>query len=276
MTNALSYIHDNRHRFVAELGRFIGYPSISAQRWHAGDVGKCAAWLADHLREVGLQDVRIVPTHRHPIVYASWRRIPESPTVLIYGHYDVQPPEPLEEWRSPPFEPIVRGDRIYGRGASDDKGQMFVHVKAIESYLKTAGGLPVNLICLFEGEEEIGSPKLRSFLIAQTHTLSRPSRNQTGTTRSCSAETARVLLCLPTGRRQRARRLPAPQPLSSRSMASGDNQLHRARVLEVRIHLPPAASQQPTAPGLRFGLGSAEPAECSLRIGMSVNSGGPD
>jgi acetylornithine deacetylase/succinyl-diaminopimelate desuccinylase-like protein len=171
MANALSYIRNNRYRFVAELGRFIGFPSISAQRWHAGDVGKCAAWLADHLRELGLQDVRIVPTHRHPIVYASWKRIPESPTVLIYGHYDVQPPEPLEEWRSPPFEPIVRGDCIYGRGASDDKGQMFAHVKAIESYLKTAGRPPVNLICLFEGEEEIGSPSLRSFLIAQAHTL---------------------------------------------------------------------------------------------------------
>jgi acetylornithine deacetylase/succinyl-diaminopimelate desuccinylase-like protein len=171
VTTALTYIRGNQRRFVAELGRFIGYPSISAQRWHAVEVGKCAAWLADHLREVGLQQVKIVPTHRHPIVYASWRRIPESPTILIYGHYDVQPPEPLEEWLSPPFEPIVRGDAIYGRGASDDKGQMFVHVKAIESYLKTAGSLPVNLICLFEGEEEIGSPSLRSFLIAQARTL---------------------------------------------------------------------------------------------------------
>ena len=168
---ALSFIRDNRRRFVAELGKFIGFPSISAQDWHAGDVDNCAVWLADHLREVGLQEVKIVPTRRHPIVYASWRQTPERPTVLIYGHYDVQPPEPLAEWLSPPFEPIVRFDYIYGRGASDDKGQMFVHVKAIESYLKTAGRLPVNLICLFEGEEEIGSPSLRSFLIAESHTL---------------------------------------------------------------------------------------------------------
>jgi acetylornithine deacetylase/succinyl-diaminopimelate desuccinylase-like protein len=175
MTTALSYIRGNQHRFVAELGRFIGFPSISAQRWHADDVGRCAEWLADHLREVGLHEVKIVPTRHHPIVYANWRRLPEMRTVLIYGHYDVQPPEPLEEWLSPPFEPIVRGGHIYGRGASDDKGQMFVHVKAIESYLKTAGRLPVNLICLFEGEEEIGSPSLRSFLIAQSHALTADS-----------------------------------------------------------------------------------------------------
>jgi acetylornithine deacetylase/succinyl-diaminopimelate desuccinylase-like protein len=171
MATALSYIRGNQQRFVAELVRFIGFPSISAQRWHAGDVGECAAWLADHLRDVGLQEVKIVPTRRYPIVYASWRRIPESPTVLIYGHYDVQPPEPLGEWLSPPFEPVVRGDHIYGRGASDDKGQMFVHVKAIESYLKTSGRLPVNLICLFEGEEEIGSPSLQSFLVTRSHIL---------------------------------------------------------------------------------------------------------
>ncbi len=169
MTNALSHIRGNRHRFVAELGRFIGFPSVSAQRGHAGDVGKCAAWLAGHLREIGLSEVKVVPTPRHPIVYASWRYAPGNPTVLIYGHYDVQPAEPLEEWHSAPFEPIVHGEYLYGRGASDDKGQMFVHVKAIESHLKTTGVLPVNIICLFEGEEEIGSPNLQSFLTSEAH-----------------------------------------------------------------------------------------------------------
>jgi acetylornithine deacetylase/succinyl-diaminopimelate desuccinylase-like protein len=171
ITDALTYIRGNQHRFIAELGRFVGFPSVSAQRWHAGDVRKCAAWLADHLREMGLREVKIVQTDRHPIVYANWRYAPGSPTVLIYGHYDVQPAEPIEEWLSPPFEPIVRGEYLYGRGSSDDKGQMFVHLKAIESYLKAAGRLPVNIICLFEGEEEIGSPSLRSFLAAQSRTL---------------------------------------------------------------------------------------------------------
>ena len=169
ITDALAYIHANQHRFVAELGRFIRFPSISAQRSHAGDVRKCAAWLASHLQEIGLREVKIVPTPRHPIVYASRRYAPGNPTVLIYGHYDVQPPEPLEEWHYPPFEPIVRGEHLYGRGASDDKGQMFVHVKAIESHLKTTGVLPVNIICLFEGEEEIGSPNLQSFLTSEPH-----------------------------------------------------------------------------------------------------------
>jgi acetylornithine deacetylase/succinyl-diaminopimelate desuccinylase-like protein len=169
--NPLTYIRDNQHRFVDELGRFIGFPSVSAQRWHAGDVAKCAGWLAGHLREIGLQEVEIVSTRGHPIVYASWRFAPGSPTLLIYGHYDVQPAEPVEEWVSPPFEPIVRGECLYGRGASDDKGQMFVHVKAIEAWLKTARRLPVNIICLFEGEEEIGSPNLRPFFTARPHTM---------------------------------------------------------------------------------------------------------
>jgi acetylornithine deacetylase/succinyl-diaminopimelate desuccinylase-like protein len=97
MTNPLHYICGNQRRFVAELGKFIGFPSVSAQHWHADDVWKCAAWLADHLRQVGLQEVKVVRTDRHPIVCATWRRLPKGPTVLVYGHYDVQPPEPLEE-----------------------------------------------------------------------------------------------------------------------------------------------------------------------------------
>jgi acetylornithine deacetylase/succinyl-diaminopimelate desuccinylase-like protein len=125
---------------------------------------KCAAWLADHLRRIGLDHARVLPTERHPLVYAAWRHAPARPTVLIYGHYDVQPPDPLNEWQSPPFEPTVRGQDLYGRGACDDKGQMFTHVKALEAYLKAEGRLPVNVKCLFEGEEEIGSPSLSPFL----------------------------------------------------------------------------------------------------------------
>jgi len=160
----LAYAQAKRPRFVAELEDFIRFPSVSAQPQHADDGKKCAAWLANHLRAVGLEHVKIIPTPRHPIVYAEWWHAPAQPTVLIYGHYDVQPPDPLHEWHSPPFEPTVRGNDLYGRGASDDKGQLFTHVKALESYLHTTGVLPVNVKCLFEGEEEIGSPNLPSYL----------------------------------------------------------------------------------------------------------------
>jgi acetylornithine deacetylase/succinyl-diaminopimelate desuccinylase-like protein len=172
LRNALAYARGNRQRFEGELGTFIRFASVSAQPQHTDDTAKCAAWLANHLHTVGLEKVQVSPTPRHPIVHAEWRHAPPgSPTVLIYGHYDVQPAEPLDEWRSPPFEPIVRGDDIYGRGADDNKGQMLAHVKAIESFLKTAGALPVNLVCLFEGEEEIGSPNLASFLVANRSAL---------------------------------------------------------------------------------------------------------
>jgi acetylornithine deacetylase/succinyl-diaminopimelate desuccinylase-like protein len=160
----LAYAHRNRSRSVAELQDFVGFPSVSAQPKHADDVKACAAWLANHLRQIGLRHVQIVPTQRHPLVYAEWQQTLGNPTVLIYGHYDVQPPDLLQEWHSPPFEPTVLGNDLYGRGASDDKGQLFTHVKAIESYLCTTGRLPVNVRCLFEGEEAIGSPNLTSFL----------------------------------------------------------------------------------------------------------------
>jgi acetylornithine deacetylase/succinyl-diaminopimelate desuccinylase-like protein len=156
---------------VAELENFIRFPSVSAQSDHADDVKQCAAWLANHLHRVGMNRVKAIPTRRHPIVYAEWRHRSDRPSVLIYGHYDVQPPDPLHEWRSPPFEPAMRGNDLYGRGACDDKGQLFTHVKAIEAYLETAGALPVNVRCLFEGEEEIGSPNLREFLASNRRRL---------------------------------------------------------------------------------------------------------
>jgi acetylornithine deacetylase/succinyl-diaminopimelate desuccinylase-like protein len=171
-TYALTYARAQCKKFLEELKEFIRFASVSAQPQHADDTAKCAVWLANHLHGVGLEQVQVSPTPRHPIVHAEWRHAPPgTPTVLIYGHYDVQPAEPLDEWRSPPFEPIVRGDDIYGRGADDNKGQMLAHVKAIESILKTAGALPVNLVCLFEGEEEIGSPNLPSFLAANRSAL---------------------------------------------------------------------------------------------------------
>jgi acetylornithine deacetylase/succinyl-diaminopimelate desuccinylase-like protein len=168
----LVYVRANRSRFLAELTEFVRFQSISAQPEHADDVKSCAAWLARHLQKVGLENVRTIPTARHPIVYAEWQHAPRRPTILIYGHYDVQPADPLDQWKSPPFEPIVRGNDLYSRGASDDKGQMFAHVKALEAYLKTVGVLPVNVKCIFEGEEEIGSSNLISFLESNKRALS--------------------------------------------------------------------------------------------------------
>jgi acetylornithine deacetylase/succinyl-diaminopimelate desuccinylase-like protein len=164
LSRPLAYAQSHRQRFVTELKDFVRFPSVSAQPKHNSDMQKCAAWLANHLRRIGLEHVDILSTPRHPLVYAEWRRAPERPTVLIYGHYDVQPADPLHEWRSPPFEPVVHGNNLYGRGACNDKGQMFAHVKALEAYLRTDRVLPVNVKCLFEGEEEIGSPNLTPFL----------------------------------------------------------------------------------------------------------------
>jgi acetylornithine deacetylase/succinyl-diaminopimelate desuccinylase-like protein len=143
---------------------FVRFPSVSSQPRHANDVKRCAVWLANHLRRIGMDRVEIAPTPGNPIVYAKSRAVRGRPTVLVYGHYDVVPPDPIKQWRTPPFEPTVRGQNLYGRGACDDKGQLFTHVKALESYLRSGAGLPVNVKCIFEGEEEIGSPNLAPFL----------------------------------------------------------------------------------------------------------------
>src|SRR6188472_1385758 len=128
-SNGLAYARSNRARFVAELIEFVRFASVSAGPKHTRDISNCAAWLAAHLRRAGLDRVRVLPTRGSPIVYADWLHAPGRPTVLIYGHYDVQPADPISEWQSPPFEPVVRGDNLFGRGAADDKGQMFTHVK---------------------------------------------------------------------------------------------------------------------------------------------------
>src|SRR5215510_8461892 len=127
-TQALDYAKSNQSRFVNELAEFVRFPTISGQMNHANDIKKCAVWLAKHLQSIGLERVDVIPTQRHPIVYAEWLGKSGYPTVLIYGHYDVQPVDPLGEWKSPPFQPIVRDSNLYGRGASDDKGQLFTHV----------------------------------------------------------------------------------------------------------------------------------------------------
>jgi acetylornithine deacetylase/succinyl-diaminopimelate desuccinylase-like protein len=167
----LRYARSHRARFVSELKDFIRFPTVSSQPKHVADLQRCAQWLTEHLGKIGLRTTRIFGTN-HPIVYAAWEQQPGRPTVLIYGHYDVQPPDPLREWHAPPFEPVIRENYIFGRGACDDKGQMFAHVKALESYLQTHGRLPVNVKCLFEGEEEIGSPQLKRFLVRNRRSLS--------------------------------------------------------------------------------------------------------
>jgi len=161
---ALEYARGHRDEFLAQLKEFVRMPSVSAQPRHARDLERCAHWLGSHLQGIGLERIRIIATERHPLVYAEWLRARGRPTLLIYGHYDVQPADPLGEWRSAPFTPTVRGRDLYGRGACDDKGQLWTHVKALESYLATGDALPVNVKCLFEGEEEIGSTHLFPFV----------------------------------------------------------------------------------------------------------------
>ncbi len=157
---ALGFARQNRRRAVTQLQDFVRIPSVGGERKHAADVQRCAEWLVAHLRSIGLENARAIRTKGHPIVYASDRRSPALPTLLIYGHYDVQPADPIGEWTSPPFSGSIQGHHILGRGAADDKGQLFVHLKAIESYLRTAGSLPANIECILEGEEETGSANL--------------------------------------------------------------------------------------------------------------------
>ena len=173
MSDYLSYIDQNGERFRQELFELLRIPSISAVSSHKGDVHQAAEFLRDQFESIGLEDVQLFETPGNPIVYGSWLHAgPDKPTVLVYGHYDVQPPEPLELWETPPFEPTVRGDDVYARGASDDKGQAYTHVKALEAWLKTEGSLPVNIKIIIEGEEEIGSPNLVPFLKEHKEMLS--------------------------------------------------------------------------------------------------------
>ena len=141
-----AFVSTHSERFLAELKAFLRIPSISTSPEHAGDVRAAAQFVADQLTAAGLEHVEVIATERHPLVYADWLHAPGKPTVLCYGHYDVQPPDPLEEWISPPFEPTIRDGRIWARGATDNKGQMLAHVLGIGETLAAQGGLPVNLI----------------------------------------------------------------------------------------------------------------------------------
>src|SRR5512146_2841141 len=164
MDNVIDVINVNRDRYLEELNAFLAIPSISALPEHAADVKRCAGWAADEMRRIGLQNVRLIDTPGNPVVYGDWLAAPGAPTTLFYGHYDVQPVDPLDLWQSPPFEATVRDNELFARGATDDKGQLFMHVKALEAHLKQNGSLPINARVIFEGEEEIGSPNLDQFV----------------------------------------------------------------------------------------------------------------
>ncbi|MCX6591732.1 MAG: dipeptidase [Acidobacteria bacterium] len=166
------YIHAHEQRLLDELLTFLRIPSISTLPEHQGDVARAAEFVADALRTAGLEHVEIIPTDGHPLVYGDWLHAPGKPTVLCYGHYDVQPPDPLELWLTPPFEPTIRDGNIYARGSADDKGQMYTHIKAIEALMALHGGkLPVNVKFLIEGEEEIGGKSISKFVPAHRDKL---------------------------------------------------------------------------------------------------------
>jgi acetylornithine deacetylase/succinyl-diaminopimelate desuccinylase-like protein len=167
MEKILSFIESNQERYLAELKELIAIPSVSSQTERKPEMRRTAEWLKTHMTNIGLQNAQILETEGHPVVYADWLEAPGKPTILVYGHYDVQPEDPVELWKTPPFEATVRDGNLYARGTADDKGQIFIHLKAIEAYLKNGSRLPLNIKIIFEGEEEIGSDNLGKFV--RTH-----------------------------------------------------------------------------------------------------------
>lgn len=161
---AIQYARKSPTDFLAQLREFLRIPSISTRAEHDQDVRRAAEWLAQNMRDAGLENVRLFPTMGHPIVYGDWLHAPDAPTVLFYGHYDVQPADDLDLWKTPPFEPDIRKSSIYARGCSDDKGQVMIMVKAVESFLQGAGSLPVNVKFIIEGEEESGGENVAKFI----------------------------------------------------------------------------------------------------------------
>jgi acetylornithine deacetylase/succinyl-diaminopimelate desuccinylase-like protein len=168
----MSYYQQNQGRFLEELKSFLRIPSISTLPEHRPDVLRAANFVADDLRSSGMENVHLIEAPgRHPLVYADWLHAPGKPTLLLYGHYDVQPPDPLDEWLSPPFEPTIRNENIYARGAVDDKGQTLILLNAVEGFLKTSGKLPINIRVLCEGEEEVGGEHISAFVPAHPERL---------------------------------------------------------------------------------------------------------
>jgi len=165
---AVDFARSNQSRFLNELKDLLRIPSISTLDEHKGDVQKAAEFVANELKRIGMSNVEIIPTGGHPLLYADWLNAPGKPTVLMYAHYDVQPPDPVDEWLSPPFEPTERNNNIYARGAVDDKGQLWMEVKALESLMQANGGkLPINVKVIFEGEEEVGGEAIADYVRKQ-------------------------------------------------------------------------------------------------------------
>jgi acetylornithine deacetylase/succinyl-diaminopimelate desuccinylase-like protein len=164
MEKVVDYINVNRDRYVDELKQYLAIPSISALPQHSADVRRAAEWTAEELKRVGMQNVKLIDTPGNPVVYGDWLGAEGAPTILFYGHYDVQPVDPVDLWTSPPFEATVRDGEIYARGSADDKGQVFMHIKAVEAHLKQNGRLPINIRFFIEGEEEVGSVHLDEFV----------------------------------------------------------------------------------------------------------------
>lgn len=165
------YVAQNEPRLLEELKEFLRIPSISTLPEHSGDVQRAAEFAAAKLGEAGLENVEIIQTDRHPLVYADWMNAPGKPTVLCYGHFDVQPPDPLDLWESPPFEPTERKGNLYARGSADDKGQMYSHIKALETLRAVTGTLPLNIKVLLEGEEEVGGVSVAAYVKANPEKL---------------------------------------------------------------------------------------------------------
>ncbi|HEV3037895.1 MAG TPA: dipeptidase [Candidatus Angelobacter sp.] len=164
-SSAVSYARENQQRFLGELKDLLRIPSVSTAPEHKDDVRRAAEYVANNLRSIGMENVEVIATGGHPLIYADWLHAPGKPTVLCYAHYDVQPPDPLDEWKSPPFEPTERDRNLYARGAVDDKGQLWMELKAIEALMKAHGGqLPLNVKFILEGEEEVGGKSIAAYV----------------------------------------------------------------------------------------------------------------
>jgi len=167
-SSAVDYARNNQQRFLNELKDFLRIPSVSTLEEHKPDIQKAADYVASELRRIGMENVEVIPTKGHPLIYADWLHATGKPTALCYAHYDVQPAEPLDEWHTPPFEPTERNNNIYARGAVDDKGQLWMEVKALESLMQSGGGtLPINVKVIFEGEEEVGGESIDAYIVKQ-------------------------------------------------------------------------------------------------------------
>ena len=169
--NVLEYVEAKQDENLRELMEFLRIPSVSTNSDHKKDIERAANWVAEKLRTAGMDKVEVIPTKMHPVVYAESLQAPGKPTILFYGHYDVQPAEPLELWTSPAFEPTVREGNLYGRGTADDKGQVHIHIKAFEALKKVDGTLPINVKVIVEGEEEVGSESLWDFVVQNKERL---------------------------------------------------------------------------------------------------------